>query len=1131
MVLVLLWLNGPGFRWLAPIVARQALERAGLRGGFALEGSLSGGFSLTNIELSDSRTGSTIKARRITPLYRFGEALRGRWRGLRVETLDAVLELGASPRKSTHKEESFTARLASILRATDAAQALVATHEIDLRGVSLDLRDHGRPFLRMAPGSLHRKAGESAVALELGTLTDATGRNWPPQSTRIDWSRGTLAMDRIDPMPDLGLRDFRLEWDPAGTFEGAGLDLRVDDAVLRLATIDGPGALRLELTEGRLDLARLAGRFGVARPLRGGLTSLRLDLDGLLPDPRLATGELHLQLDQAAWDAWSVPELAVGVMLDDGSATLDASGRAMGGPVSLQATAPIVRGDGGAAWRPGELAATIEMTDAPALLEELARVFAFKTGPGRLPASSARATVGLRFADGWHPAIANAEITLDPADRTAASRLDASLRWRVDQATTARLAGEGMELNGSFDAATRDYQATARFDRFRSTRVHPWLAAFGVGPVPDLVVDGLWQGKGSWNENTHEGTVSDLRATLHRRDAAPVEIDAEADYAWPRHCLLRELLVQTGTQRIAGEIRLAEGILESSKLSWTDGARRLADADFRIPVPQDFRRWRESMPADDRPLRIAARSEVLTVGTLKAWLPALAGLDDAGDGRLELSCGGSWKSPTAVARLDGRQLKPAGRSGIAPATLGLSLTADGTAGIRVNGEASMTGFPPLVLAASMPFRPAAWVSDPATCRNEALTAKVRLDRFDLARLQPWLPTVSAIKGRLDAAIDVSGTPARPDARGRIDLRDGGFEWPAADLPAVTRLNGTLSLVPGRITLDPLAATIAGGGFSADGVLTLRDGIPDRIDLRLRGDHLPVKRNNSLILRANADLKVAGPWQRAAVTGTVGAVDSLFHRDIELLPIGTAMTTPSAASLPRLDRARVPLPALPAPFRDWTIDLRARTENPFLIRGNVATGSIAADLRVRGPLGSPKPDGTIRLTGFEASLPFTTLKVPTGLLRFDAAHGWDPGVEIRGSAEPRPYRISVYAYGRASDPQLVLTSSPPLPKSEIMTLLATGTTTTGLENPQAASSRAMQLFAEEIRRGRFVAGKHLRPLLGLADRLDFAIAEEDPYSSESFSTATLAVTDRWFLSAGMGEEGDSRVFAIWRISFE
>jgi hypothetical protein len=100
----------------------------------------------------------------------------------------------------------------------------------------------------------------------------------------------------------------------------------------------------------------------------------------------------------------------------------------------------------------------------------------------------------------------------------------------------------------------------------------------------------------------------------------------------------------------------------------------------------------------------------------------------------------------------------------------------------------------------------------------------------------------------------------------------------------------------------------------------------------------------------------------------------------------------------------------------------------------------------------------------------------------------------------------------------------------MTLLATGTTTSGLEDPQAASSRALQLLVEEMRRGRFRIGKRLRPLLGLLDRVDFSLAEADPYSSESFSTATLSITDRWFLSAGMSATGDSRMLAIWRLSF-
>jgi hypothetical protein len=101
----------------------------------------------------------------------------------------------------------------------------------------------------------------------------------------------------------------------------------------------------------------------------------------------------------------------------------------------------------------------------------------------------------------------------------------------------------------------------------------------------------------------------------------------------------------------------------------------------------------------------------------------------------------------------------------------------------------------------------------------------------------------------------------------------------------------------------------------------------------------------------------------------------------------------------------------------------------------------------------------------------------------------------------------------------------------MTLLATGTTTSGLEDPQAASSRAIQLLIEELRHGRFRLGKRLRPVLALLDRVDFSLAEADPYSSDQFTTATVSLSDRWLISAGMGSEGDSRVMAIWRLSFK
>jgi hypothetical protein len=49
-------------------------------------------------------------------------------------------------------------------------------------------------------------------------------------------------------------------------------------------------------------------------------------------------------------------------------------------------------------------------------------------------------------------------------------------------------------------------------------------------------------------------------------------------------------------------------------------------------------------------------------------------------------------------------------------------------------------------------------------------------------------------------------------------------------------------------------------------------------------------------------------------------------------------------------------------------------------------------------------------------------------------------------------------------------------------------------------------------------------------VDFSLAETDPYSSQSYSSATLALSDRWLISAGMGAEGDSRVLGIWCLNF-
>ena len=555
----------------------------------------------------------------------------------------------------------------------------------------------------------------------------------------------------------------------------------------------------------------------------------------------------------------------------------------------------------------------------------------------------------------------------------------------------------------------------------------------------------------------------------------------------------------------------------------------LAEGSASLPVPADLAKWRETLAGETRAVQVSLRSRVLSLALLKPWLPALEKLDPRSTGQLGIEVTGTYSKPEIVAKLQARDLRSPSQPKLPPADLKIELIGrDGQ--LTVTGEATAADFSPAVMKAALPFRPTDWVQEPGLMKEEVLAARLDLPRLDLSRFSSLVPAAEQVSGIVTGNVVVSGKLGKPEVKGVIDLAGGGMVMKGGKIPPIKGVTAAVEFAPDRVVLKSLDATVAGGTLKGDGAVAILNGKLGEIRLRLRGDHLPIIRNDSLILRANADLNLLGTFEKAMLSGTIGAVDSIFFRDIEILPIGQPFTGPAAAALPKIDPPQAVASAIPEPFRSWGLAITARTEDSLIIRGNLARGEISGSARVGGTLGSPAPNGVFTIKDLSASLPFSTLKVPRGTLRFSPASGFDPILEIRGTAEPRPYQVTIYAYGSAFKPQLVLTSNPPLPENEIMTLLATGTTTSGLENPATASSRALQLLAEELRRGRFRYGKQLRPLLALADKVDFSLAESDPYSNDTFSTATIALTDRWFISAGIGAQGDSRTLLVWRVRF-
>ena len=869
-------------------------------------------------------------------------------------------------------------------------------------------------------------------------------------------------------------------------------------------------------------------------PLKGRVTSLAVDVRNVFPDWRLAVGTAEAFIEGFSYDGWDAPETSVGVTLDEGGLSAKLAGRALGSDFAVDGRGEFELADlQEEGFVIDGITGNLRVEKLAQVLRALDRKLEWGGRFKEFPASSVTAKWELLM-DGALPSGVSVDLEAKAADEGISPiRLDAKYEGKL--ITLRGLNTEGREISGTFDTQTQGYALKESMKNFRTESIAAWLKGVGVG-LPGAGVFSLeWDGSGNLLANSHKGELRAFSGTWESVGEGKAPIIAEAGqitYDWPGEVTVKDLAVETEGQTLRLDAELAGDELKLGGFTWLDGESQLAAGKGTMPVPRDFTKWKEFIANDTRPLDLTLKSETLPLAKLRPWVKGLDMIDEKATGKIDVRIGGSFAEPEVDAMVEIRDVSVPGKKEIPKTDVTLELKArEGRAAI--SAKALAADYAPAILKAEMAFLPKRWAENPDSLMAEEIKGTLDLPRLELSRFQSLIPGALELGGVTTGKVVIAGTVGEPQVDGDLKLSGGKLRMQGNTIPELSGIGFEMNANFKTIAVKGAVDDIAGGNIKMNGTMELTNATGDGLgplEVSLKGVGLPLLRNEFLILRANADLRLAGTIHAAQLSGEVAIIDSVFFKDIELLPIGKPFLGPAASSLPKVDVPAGVGAVLPPPFNAWTTDVVVKTIDPILIRGNLGRGRVDVGLRISGKLGDPKPDGKVRITEAQARLPFSSLLVREGFLTFTPANGFDPTIEIRGSAEPRPYRVQVYAYGRMSDPQLVLTSEPPLPENEIMTLLATGTTSAGLEDSQAASSRAMQLLIEELRRGRFLFGKQLRPLLGLLDDVDFSLAETDPYDSDSYSSATLKLSEKWFITAGLGSEGDQRIMAIWRLRF-
>ena len=436
--------------------------------------------------------------------------------------------------------------------------------------------------------------------------------------------------------------------------------------------------------------------------------------------------------------------------------------------------------------------------------------------------------------------------------------------------------------------------------------------------------------------------------------------------------------------------------------------------------------------------------------------------------------------------------------------------------LTASGKLQQPRIQPLEITANMPFDVPKIVQARGFADDTPITAKARLPRSSVNFVRQFVPDLRQLDGDLGLDVDVSGTLGHPVLSGAGDMTVNAARFTNATLPALNSFNARVSFRENTVSLDRFGGDLAGGPFTMSGRLTFVKLTEPTFDLQMRAQSVLVARNDTLTARADADVRITGPFAAATVSGNVALTNTRFLKNIDLIPIGLP-----GRPAPQPPSERPEFFSLPAPpFRDWKFDVAIKTKDPVLIRGNLATGEATTDLKLTGTGLKPGLQGVVHMEGVEATLPFSRLDVSRGSLTFNPNDSTNPTIDLQGTSVIRDYTVRVYVYGTLLSPQAIFTSEPPLPQEEIISLIATGASRKELSTGNVLAGRAAMLLFQQLYR-KIVKKGEPTDSNTVFNRLDLDLGTVDPRTGQQQATVRFKITDQIVLTGDVGVHGDFR----------
>ena len=1063
-----IWANGPGARWAVETTLAAQLEKQNLSGDFTVSGSLLDGLSLENIALKSDGLIQKAEASKVALSWSPSSLLSKELEEIEIANLVIYLDFDA-PRPSSPEVPSSPAESPAPLSETlNLVRGFLEPAKITITQMDFKAKAAEMDF-GLTLAALKHSPNEQHYRFEDLSITDHLGRTARTQSSTITWNSESISVDQLQILQALGLRDLAYKIDGEIT---TGMELA---GAMLSASSNLKSEFSLALNSPSLDLKIAASLYDPELPVGGTLSKLSL-----------TQNEVNLTGKMLQWEERLIQSIDLNGSLNDQQVRAELDTIYQDQKISLNAS--------------GENRFEIFGNETKIELNYQDQLTA--EGSVFLNEEILESTAQLSF-----------NLTYPKMPETSGQ-----LKFANQKASLDAVALEEIQLEANYDLQSSTYSAKLHGEIQNGELIHETL----TGP---LALN--FTAKGDLPNEAHQGTLDLQQANLKEPQ---VVTTATGSWDWPKSVTLDNIQVFTPEGHLEGALSWQDDFLTVTSLNLIESGNTLLKASGKLPAPLNLKSL-DDVLQNDTPFEFKIASQPLSFERLRKFAPIPKTLKGVVEANLDLS--GTSSEPQIKGTASLIDFHQSDQPKLPPVDLRTSFETKNQQ-LILKGNAREPEGPLLDIKGDLAFLPAVWLKREKSPGDATINLIIKSTKFDLNRIKPFVPSIRSVSGDLETNATISGTLAKPNYSGELTASINRMillDSPIADFRD-SRLRITAR---GKtITIEPSTFMAAGGTLNLGGKIELAGEEPV-FDLSLKGKHVLLTRNADYTFRGHPNLNLRGPLSKATLSGSLAIAESLIYKDVEILPFGVPTTTdiprPNLPTFSSRSKSKDSSLLVPAPYGNWPLNITVTTADPILIRGNLAKGDLTANARIRGTIGTPRPSGTIVTNKLVADLPFSDLEITTAVLTLQPNDYDNPIISLRGTSKVSQYTVQAFLSGPVQNPNLTLSSNPPLPESEIMLLIATGSPSAALEDREVASKKALQYLLEGLRRRYGNKDKSvLQRLLKNSDQIELSLGDANQFTGRKFSSATLEIDDQWDFTTQIDEQGQTRALVVFSIRF-